>query len=109
MELALLKEVATVVIPALVIKFLTLAAQPIYNFMVKLIAVSQRHDCLGVYADLEEILGDFLEKYRHLPQRKSLPSRGGFFVSFFIDIFGLLWVLLGLGFQHLFRPASERV
>lgn len=108
MALTLLKEVATVVIPALTIKFLLWIAQPVYGFIVKLIAVSQKHDCLSVYADLEEILGDFLEKYRHWPQKKPLPVRGGFFVSLFIDIFGLFWGLLGLGVQHLFRPASER-
>lgn len=96
------------VIPVLFVKLLELAAKPLYNFMARLVSVAQAYEYLEAYANLEEILGDFLEKYRCLVKQKPLPRRWGFFVMLVMDTCGLCLGLVKLAIQQLLRSGDIR-
>lgn len=56
----------------------------------------------GLYVDLEEILGDFLEKYRELAKKAPVISRWGFFLQVVFDSFGLMKAIILLCLYRLF-------
>lgn len=80
-------------------------AKNIYKLVKEIIRVVQDRqkpvDLLDSYADLEELLGDFLEKYRGLHRKTPLPTRWGFFYSMSVDIVSLVKGLAKIALERL--------
>lgn len=61
----------------------------------------QSVELLSSYADLEELLGDFLEKYRAYARQKSPLSRWGFFCKVVPDVVRLTKALFVMTIRRL--------
>jgi len=62
----------------------------------------QQVDLLNSYVDLEELLGDFLEKYRGLLQKTPPLSRWEFFYAMVADVIGLVKGLVEIAVKRFF-------
>ncbi|MEQ8755824.1 MAG: hypothetical protein RID09_20250 [Coleofasciculus sp. G1-WW12-02] len=60
-------------------------------------------------ADLEELLGDFLEKYRDFQNRTPAPSKWEFLLEMVPDMVGLSKAILMMAVERMFTSNEENI
>lgn len=93
---------------SLTVKILALLLKQAHKLSIRLIEETQRRqemqrsELLNCYVDLEELLGDFLEKYRDLTRQNPPPARWDFCRIFMSDVLGLSKDLCEMTIRRLF-------
>lgn len=103
-----LLKVLVGLLSGLLVQLAVFLAKNVYKLTKKAIKVAQQQqsmqqsDLLNTYVDLEELLGDFLEKYRELSRETPPPTRREFFYEMALDAVGLLKGFVEIALRRLF-------
>lgn len=109
-----ISKVLTDAVSGIVVQGVIFLGRRFVKFIAKVIDYAkqrQKIDQAGLfstYADLEELLGEFVEKYRDLARRTPSMSRWEFFSLIMRDMLGLLKGLTAIAVARLFGSDETR-
>lgn len=82
----------------------------LFSFIISrctLIQKVSKNDYIAIYADIEEYLGDVLEKYRHMMREAPVNSYLGLLFSLSKDLLGISWAIFVAAFVRFFFPDNS--
>jgi hypothetical protein len=106
--LGFITKILSDAVSGLAAQFMLLAGKNVFRAITSIIRKAKQRqkmgkgDFLSVYVDIEEILGDFSEKYRNIGKLTPNLSRWEFFRTFLSDIFCVAFGLARIAFFKLF-------